>query len=70
MKTKKLYRYIGYNGTITSPVLLEGINHRLMYELRADSGHYLTNGEKRVCAITVEEDAVDNWVEIEGTIDQ
>lgn len=66
MKTKKLYRYIGYNGTITSPVLLEGISHLVLYELRAEGGKILTNGSRTAYSVTVDEESVDNWKEIEA----
>lgn len=66
MKTTKLYRYIGYNGTITSPILLEGINHLVLYELRADGGKILTNGTRTAYKVTVEEESISNWKEIEA----
>lgn len=45
MKKTKLYRYIGRNGIITSPVLLDGISYLQMYRLSAKSGYALTDGE-------------------------
>ena len=66
MTKHKLYRYIGYNGIITSPVLLPDINHLELYELRADGGKHLTNGNKKVSSIIVEKDQVSNWVEIDN----
>lgn len=66
MKTTKLYRYIGYNGTITSPILLEGINHLVLYELRADGGKILTNGVRTAYKVIVEEESVSKWKEIEA----
>lgn len=59
----KLYQYIGYNGTITSPVLLPDIKHLKLLELHADGGKYLTNGVKKVYSITIPEDELDNWSE-------
>jgi hypothetical protein len=31
MTKNKLYKYIGYNGTITSPILLPKIDHLVVY---------------------------------------
>jgi hypothetical protein len=45
MKKTKLYRYIGRNGIITSPVLLDGISYLQMYRLSAKAGYALTDGE-------------------------
>lgn len=64
-----VYRYIGYNGTVTTPILLDGVPHLKLIELIADNGCYLTNGEKNVRRITVQTDAVDQWIEIKGDID-
>ena len=66
MTSKKLYRYIGYNGIITSPVLLDGATHQVVYELRPSQGKKLTDGEKVVYAVVVPEEELENWKEIEG----
>lgn len=63
MTQQKLYKYIGYNGTITSPVLLPNIDHMKMVELKADGGHYLTDGVRKVLIITVPVEEVSNWEE-------
>jgi hypothetical protein len=64
-----VYRYIGYNGTVTTPILLDGVNHLKLVELTADNGCYLTNGERKVRRITVQPEAVEQWVEVKGDID-
>lgn len=64
MKKKKLYRYIGINGIITSFVLLENIKHIDMYELKADIGMILTNGEKYVKSIEILAENLAEWKEI------
>lgn len=69
MKKTKLYRYIGKNGIITSPVLLEGISHIQMYRLSAKPGYVLTNGEQTVRGIDVFEEDVEKWTEIEAEKD-
>lgn len=66
MKKTKLYRYIGVNGIITSPVLLEGISHIQMYRLSAKPGYVLSDGEKTVKGIDVFEEDIETWTEIEA----
>lgn len=63
MTTQKLYKYIGYNGTITSPVLLPSIDKLELVELRADGGKYLTDGVRKVYLITVPADEISLWRE-------
>ena len=64
MTKKKLYRYSGRNGILTTRVLLDGINHILVYELRAEEGKILTNGEITTYGIIVEENEIKDWKEI------
>lgn len=66
MKKIKLYRYIGVNGIITSPVLLEGISHVKMYRLSATPGKALTDGEQVVKSIDVFEEDIEKWTETEA----
>ena len=42
MKTVKIYTYLGTNGTITSPVHLEGVYSVVKYNLLPENGHQLT----------------------------
>jgi hypothetical protein len=63
MTKQKLYKYIGYNGTITSPVLLPDISHLELVELRADGDKYLTDGEHKVYSIIVPANDVNKWTE-------
>jgi hypothetical protein len=69
MTKTKLYRYIGYNGTITSPVLLPDVNHLVVFELRAEAGNYLTDGNRKVYSIIVAEDDIANWQEVKGILE-
>ena len=41
MTQEKLYKYVGYNGTITSPVLLPGIANIPYVRLFAEPGYVL-----------------------------
>ena len=63
MTKQKLYKYIGYNGTITSPVLLPTIDRLELIELRADGGKYLTDGTRKVYSVIVTESEVSLWTE-------
>ena len=65
MIKKNLYRYFGRNGMITSLVLLDNIEHLLMYRLIADEGKILTNGELLVKSIDIFAEDLSKWTEIE-----
>jgi len=58
-----IYRYLGVNGIIDSPVRLEDTYYVRMTKLIADPGYYLTNGNLKVSQILVPEDEVDQWYE-------
>jgi len=60
-----LYTYFGTNGTITSPVHLEDIYYLKKIRLTAAPGKQLTNGVRVVSSITVPEEDVDKWTEID-----
>lgn len=65
MKKEVLYTYLGTNGTICSPVHLEGIYYIRKIKLYAAVGKKLTNDGKTFCkTVTVAENEVDNWYEI------
>lgn len=59
-----IYRYLGTNGIIESPVHLEGIYFVRLYQLTADKNKVLTDGNRKVVSVRVPEDEVDNWTEI------
>lgn len=67
MITKKMYRYLGRNGIITSEVKLEQISPIPMIQLKAEYGKLLTNGVEKVHSVVVFEDEVENWTEVENT---
>ena len=66
MITSKMYRYLGRNGIITSPILLENIEPIPMLNLRASSGKILTNGQEFVQSITIFTDELELWSEIDN----
>lgn len=65
MKKIKLYRYIGKNGIITTPILLEGTKVYEMFTLIASEGKVLTDGEKVRDTVTIFADELDQWSEID-----
>lgn len=65
MITSKMYRYLGRNGIITSPILLENIEPILMLNLRASSGKILTNGQEFVHSVTIFANELELWSEID-----
>ena len=67
MKQRKMYRYVGKNGVITSPILLEDIKHIALIELQPEPGYVLTNGQiiKNYSAlIPIEE--LPEWTEVKA----
>ena len=46
MTQSKLYKYLGRNGNIVTPILLEKIDPIPMVKLVADSGKVLTDGKE------------------------
>lgn len=65
MKTEVLYKYLGTNGTILSPVHLEDIYYVRMLRLFADEGKQLTKDGKRFTnVVVIPEDELDQWHEL------
>lgn len=62
-----LYTYLGTNGTITSPVHLEGIYSIKKYRLIADTNKVLTSddGVTTTKMVTIPENELDLWKEID-----
>jgi hypothetical protein len=65
MNKEIIYRYLGTNGIIESPVHLEDTYYVRLYRLTASEGYALTNGEKTLRSVKVPEDEVSDWTEIE-----
>lgn len=67
MKKEILYTYLGTNGTITTPVFIEGVYHTEQIRLVADEGKVLTNDfgiTKKYIVLTTKQD-INNWIEID-----
>ena len=70
MKTRKLYQYVGRNGTIISPILLEDIRHIPLMELTAEPGFVLKNQNSVKSSVTVYIDDVELWTEVPADINE
>ena len=66
MTKQVIYRYLGTNGIIESPVHLEDVYYTRMVILRAGKDKVLTNGTRSVLSIKVPDDEVSNWTEIDA----
>jgi len=64
MVTNTLYRYLGTNGVIESPVHLEDIYYVRLKELIAEGRNQLTNGIRTAKRVVVPEDEANQWHEI------
>lgn len=64
MKKVLIYKYLGTNGVIESPVHLEDIYYVRMYRLTADDDKNLTNGEVQYRQVLVPEEELEEWYEI------
>lgn len=64
MTKEVLYKYLGTNGVIESPVHLEDIYYVRVIRLCADDGKILTNGYRKTYSVKVAEEEVDQWKEI------
>jgi hypothetical protein len=64
MKKQVIYKYLGTNGVIESPIHLEDIYYVTNVRLTAEDGKVLTNGEQTAHSVTIPEDEVDTWSEV------
>lgn len=65
MRKVEIYRYVGSNGTIDSPIKLP-MAYTLRYRLIADTGKELVNGDMTATVIDVDPDDVSLWAEHEA----
>lgn len=65
MTKRKLYRYVGKNGLITTPIILIGVEGIPMYGLMADTGKILTDGNVFKKAVEIFEEDLPNWIEVD-----
>lgn len=65
MKQEKIYRYMGNNGIINTPIEIPNVPCIIKYRLIADNGKILTNGSYSTNVIDVFENELDQWYEID-----
>lgn len=64
MTKQVLYRYLGTNGVIESPIHLENIYCIKINILIADKGKTLSNGIEQKIQVRCSDDEVNQWKEI------
>lgn len=64
MKKIVIYRYLGTNGIVETPVHLEDVYYTRLIQLTADENKILTNGEVEKYTTTIPEEDLDKWTEI------
>lgn len=62
MTKMEIYRYVGSNGVIDSPIKLP-MDYTLRYRLIADAGMELVNGDTTAAVIDVDASDVEKWSE-------
>lgn len=66
MTKEVLYKYLGTNGVIVSPVHLEDIYYVRVLRLIASDGKQLTkNGQAFYQNVTIPEDELSEWYEVD-----
>ena len=65
MKITPMYKYLGTNGILETPIHLEGIYSVKYLVLEADTGKVLTNNIKKCHSIKILADEIDTWTEID-----
>lgn len=64
MTREVLYRYLGTNGVIESPIHLEDTYYVRILRLTADAGKILTDGNSKSYVIRIPEEELENWKEV------
>lgn len=64
MTREVLYRYLGTNGVIESPIHLEDTYYVRILRLTADAGKILTDGSSKSYVIRIPEEELGNWKEV------
>lgn len=65
MTKEILYTYLGTNGTIVSPIHLEGIYYVRKYRLTAERGKRLTKDDKNFSkSVVIPEAELSEWKEV------
>lgn len=65
MTKQVIYKYLGTNGVIESPIHLEDIYYVRLLRLMADDGKILTDGVQKIKSVKIPEAELENWQEID-----
>lgn len=65
MIVKKMYKYLGLNGILTTDILIDSPVRTNLYSLRADAGKILTDGVQMVHTAIIPVEDYDKWSEID-----
>lgn len=64
----KIYKYVGYNGSFITNILLDVPNKMEMIEIQADAGKILTNGKITGYRVITREEEIELWQEVDAPI--
>lgn len=64
MTKRLLYRYLGTNGVLDTPIRIPDAHYVVMCELVADSRHILVRDDRKEYRVIVPEDEVSEWSEV------
>ena len=67
MTKEIIYRYLGTNGVLETPIHIEGTYYTRSVKLQAGPHKILTNGKLFLRSVKVPEEQVEDWTEIEET---
>lgn len=64
MTKQVIYRYMGTNGILETPIHLEDVYFTRLFVLTADKGKVLFNGTQVLNTVKVPEEEVSSWKEV------
>lgn len=64
MTKEIIYRYLGTNGVLETPIHLEDVYYVRLVRMTADFGKVLTNGTEKVFSKMVPEEEASSWQEV------
>ena len=67
MTKQKIYQYTSNKGTVLTTVDLEMGNPKILYQLKAEKGKILVNENNRVENITIPQQELHLWQEVDKT---
>ena len=70
MKVRKLYKYIGRNGSVTTTILLDDAKYIPLVELRAEPGYVLKNNDVTKQSVVVYIDDAELWNEVPADMNE